>query len=225
MAGAFGPAAEPITIDVWSDVVCPFCYLGDAHLKQAIEAFPHASSVQVRYHSFQLHPGAVKTEPVSDYLVRDKGLSRAQLKASHDHLTASGAAVGLDYRFEDSLVANTRDAHRLIHFAKSEGLEHELVLRLFRAEFTDGLDVGDHTVLADLAAEVGLDRDAAVKVLTSDAFQADFEADVAAAQQIGINGVPFFVFDNKRAISGAQPVEMFTRALDLSWQDRVQQSA
>jgi len=221
MAGAFGPAAEPITIDVWSDVICPFCYLGDAHLQQAIEAFPHASSVQVRYHSFLLHPDATEAKPVVEYLVGERGLSASQMAASHEHLTAQGAQAGLEYRFADSLVVNTRDAHRLIHFAKTAGREHEMVLRLFRAEFTEGLDVSDHAVLADLAAEVGLSREEAVQALSSDAFQADFEADLAAAQQIGINGVPFFVFDGKRAISGAQPVEMFRRALDLSWQDRV----
>ncbi|GLY29884.1 DsbA family oxidoreductase [Kineosporia sp. NBRC 101731] len=225
MAGAFGPAAEPITIDVWSDVVCPFCYLGDAHLQQAIEAFPHASSVQVRYHSFQLHPGAVETRPVTEYLIKDRGMSPDQLAASHQHLTAQGAEAGLDYRFADSLVFNTKDAHRLIHFAKAEGRDHEMVLRLFRAEFTEGLDLADHGVLADLAVELGFSREAVIAALSSDAYEADFEADVAAAQQMGINGVPFFVFDGKRAISGAQPVEMFRRALDLSWQDRAAQPA
>ncbi len=96
-----------------------------------------------------------------------------------------------------------------------------MVLRLFRAEFTEGLDVSDHTVLADLAAELELSREGAGEALAGDAFEADFQADLETAQQLGINGVPFFVFDNKRAISGAQPVEMFRRALDLSWQDRV----
>ncbi|MBT0768192.1 DsbA family oxidoreductase [Kineosporia sp. J2-2] len=225
MAGAFGAAAEPITIDVWSDVVCPFCYLGDAHLQQAIDAFPHASSVVVRYHSFQLHPGAGKAMPADEYLVQGKGLSADQVHASHEHLAAQGARVGLDYRFPESLIANTRDAHRLIHFAKAAGREHEMVMRLFRAEFTEGLDVSDHAVLADLAEELGFSRDEVTRALNSDAFQADFEADVAAAQQMGINGVPFFVFDSKRAISGAQPVEMFRRALDLSWQDRVDKTA
>ena len=220
MASAFGPAAEPITVDVWSDVVCPFCYLGDATLQQAVGESPQASSIQVRYHSFQLNPDVTETMPTYEYLANRRGFPMAQVKASHQMFQTRGAELGLDYRFDQALVANTRDAHRLIHFAKTQGREHEMVLRLFRAEFTDGLDVSDHAVLADLAAEVGLDRAAAVQVLVSGAPAAAFQADIEAAQQLGITGVPFFVFDNKRAVSGAQPLELFKRALDLSWQDR-----
>ncbi len=220
MSSAFGPAADPITVDVWSDVVCPFCYLGDATLQQAIDASPHASSIQVRYHSFQLHPGAIKPMRTLDYLVGERGMPAEQIKASHEMFTARGAELGLDYRFDDALVANTKDAHRLIHFAKANGREHELVIRLFKAEFTDGLDVSDHTVLADLAAEVGLDRAAAAEALASGAYELEFQADIEQAQALGITGVPFFVFDNKRAVSGAQPLELFQRALAMSWQDR-----
>ncbi len=225
MSSAFGPAADPITVDVWSDVVCPFCYLGDATLQQAIDASPHASSIQVRYHSFQLHPGAIKPMRTLDYLVGERGMPAEQIKASHEMFTARGAELGLDYRFDDALVANTKDAHRLIHFAKANGREHELVIRLFKAEFTDGLDVSDHTVLADLAAEVGLDRAAAAEALASGAYELEFQADVQQAQALGITGVPFFVFDNKRAVSGAQPLELFKKALELSWQDRAATSA
>jgi predicted DsbA family dithiol-disulfide isomerase len=220
MASAFGPAAEPITVDVWSDVVCPFCYLGDATLQQAVDASPQASSIEVRYHSFQLHPDAVETMPTAEYLASRFDLPKAQVEASHRMFETRGAELGLDYRFDQALITNTKDAHRLIHFAKAQGREHEMVLRLFKAEFTDGLDVSDHAVLADLAAEVGLDRAAAVQALTSGAHEADFEADVQAARQLGITGVPFFVFDNKRAVSGAQPLELFQRALALSFQDR-----
>jgi predicted DsbA family dithiol-disulfide isomerase len=220
MASAFGPAAEPITVDVWSDVVCPFCYLGDATLQQAVDASPQASSIQVRYHSFQLNPDVTETMPTYEYLASRRGFPMAQVKASHEMFVTRGAELGLDYRFDQALVTNTKDAHRLIHFAKVQGREHEMVLRLFKAEFTDGLDISDHAVLADLAAEVGLDRAAAVQALTSGAHEADFQADIEAARQLGITGVPFFVFDNKRAVSGAQPLEMFQRALNLSWQDR-----
>ncbi|GAB3248801.1 DsbA family oxidoreductase [Kineosporia babensis] len=225
MSSAFGPAADPITIDVWSDIVCPFCYLGDATLQQAIDASPHASSIQVRYHSFQLHPDAVKPMKTIDYLVGVRGFPAEQMKASHEMFRTRGAELGLDYRFDDALVANTKDAHRLIHFAKAQGREHEMVIRLFKAEFTDGLDVSDFEVLADLAAEIGLDRAEAAKALAENAYELEFQADVQQAQALGITGVPFFVFDNKRAVSGAQPLELFQRALDLSWQDRAATSA
>ncbi|WP_250008068.1 DsbA family oxidoreductase [Actinoplanes sp. M2I2] len=221
-ASAFGPAAEPIVIDVWSDVVCPFCYLGNAVLKEAVEQFPHGSSVQVRYHSFQLNPGfpAGEAIPADDYVAQHHGFPKAQLDASHAQLAARGAQSGLDYRFPSALMVNTLDAHRMIHLAKTHGQELPMVERLFKAEFTDGLNLADHAVLADLAAELGLDRAAAMKALETQAYEDDIRADLAQARQLGISGVPFFVFDNKRAVSGAQPIEMFRRALDITWQDR-----
>ncbi len=226
-SSVFGAAAEPIVIDVWSDVVCPFCYLGDSMLDQAIEQFPHGSAVQVRYHSFQLNPEFPVGESISspEYLAHHHRMPADQIEASHAQLTARGAEAGLDYRFADSKMINTRDAHRIIHFAKAAGREHDMVMRLFKAEFTDGLDLADHEVLADLAAELGLSRSEAAEALANGAYEKDIEADLAQARAYGISGVPFFVFDNKRAVSGAQPVETFRRALDLSWQDRAAQPA
>ncbi|GAA2706615.1 DsbA family oxidoreductase [Actinoplanes palleronii] len=225
-ASAFGSAAEPITVDVWSDVVCPFCYLGDAVLAQAIEQFPHGS-VQVRYHSFQLNPGFAVGEaiPAADYLASSLRMPAEQIAASHAQLASRGAQAGLDYKFEDSFMVNTKDAHRIIHLAKAAGREHDMVFRLFKAQFTDGLNLADHEVLADLAAELGLSRDDALEALKSGAYEKDINADLAQARAYGISGVPFFVFDNKRAVSGAQPVEAFRKALDLSWQDRAAQPA
>ena len=221
-AGAFGPAAEPIVVDVWSDVVCPFCYLGHAVLHEAIEQFPYGSSVQVRYHSFQLNPGFPPGEAVlaDDYLAQQHGMPKEQIEASHAQLAARGARSGLDYRFASSLMINTLDAHRMIHLAREHGQELPMVERLFRAEFTDGLNLADHAVLADLATSLGLDRADAVKALETRAYEDAINADLAQARRLGISGVPFFVFDNKRAVSGAQPVELFRRALDLTWQDR-----
>ncbi|MFC3992398.1 DsbA family oxidoreductase [Actinoplanes siamensis] len=226
-ASAFGPAAEPIVVDVWSDVVCPFCYLGDSVLRQAIEQFPHAGAVRVRYHSFQLNPGFPAGEAIKadEYLARNHRMPIAQVEASHAQLSSRGAEAGLDYRFADALMVNTLDAHRLIHFAKAAGREHDMVMRLFKAEFTDGLNLADHEVLAGLAAELGLSREGAAEALAAGAFEAEIQTDLAQARQYGISGVPFFVFDGKRAVSGAQPVETFRRALDLSWQDRAAQPA
>jgi predicted DsbA family dithiol-disulfide isomerase len=226
-ASAFGRTAEPIVIDVWSDVVCPFCYLGDSVLQQAIEQFPHGSAVEVRYHSFQLNPGFPVGEAIKadEYLAKNYRMPAAQLEASHAHLTAQGTAAGLDYRFEDSIMVNTLDAHRIIHLAKAAGREHDMVMRLFKAEFTEGLNLADLEVLADLAAELGLDREKAVEALRNGAFEGDIRADIAQAQAYGITGVPFFVFDNKYGISGAQPIEAFRQVLDKAWQDRAAQPA
>ena len=226
-ATVFGPAAEPIVVDIWSDVVCPFCYLGDTVLHQAIERFPHGSTVEVRYHSFQLNPGMPVGEAIRsvDYLAQTHRMPAAQIAASHAQLAARGAEAGLVYRFEDNLMVNTLDAHRMIHFARAAGREHDMVERLFRAEFTAGLNLADHEVLAGLADELGLSRSEAVEALATGAFEADIRADLARARELGISGVPFFVFDNKRAVSGAQPIELFRKALDLSWQDRAPQPA
>ncbi|MFD0525468.1 DsbA family oxidoreductase [Paractinoplanes durhamensis] len=225
-ASVFGHAAEPIVVDVWSDVVCPFCYLGHAILEEAVERFPHGSAVQIRYHSFQLNPGFAVGDAIlaDDYLTKQYGMPKSQFEASHAQLSARGAQAGLDYRFETTLMVNTLDAHRMIHLAKAHGQELPMVDRLFKAEFTEGLNLADHAVLADLAVELGLDRADAVKALETQAYEQDIRADLAQARQLGISGVPFFVFDNKRAVSGAQPAEMFRKALDITWQDRATQS-
>lgn len=221
-SSVFGRAAEPIVIDVWSDVVCPFCYLGNAVLKEAVDQFPHGSAVQVRYHSFQLNPGFPVGEAVlaDDYLAQQYGMPKAQIEASHAQLSARGAQSGLDYRFPTSMMINTLDAHRMIHLAKAHDAEPAMVDRLFRAQFTEGLNLADHGVLADLAAELGFERAEALKALETKAYEQDIRADLARARELGISGVPFFVFDNKRAVSGAQPVELFRQALDVTWQDR-----
>ncbi|MEU4239813.1 DsbA family oxidoreductase [Actinoplanes sp. NPDC026619] len=226
-ASVFGRAAEPVVIDVWSDVVCPFCYLGHAILDEAIEQFPHGSAVQVRYHSFQLNPAfpVGKATLADDYLAENHRMPKAQIEASHAQLAARGAQAGLDYRFESTQMINTLDAHRMIHLAKAHGQEGVMVERLFQAEFTDGLNLADHTVLADLAAALGLDRAEAAAALATKAYEKEIRADLEQARQLGISGVPFFVFDNKRAISGAQPIETFRKALDVTWQDRATQPA
>ncbi|GAB7045635.1 DsbA family oxidoreductase [Catenuloplanes indicus] len=219
-ASVFGAAAEPIVIDVWSDVVCPFCYLGHGILEQAVEQFPHGSSVRIRYRSFQLHPGITRPVPADDYVVAKLGMPKAQLDASHAQIASRGAQVGLDYRFDKALMADTMDAHRIIHLAGAHGRQIDAVKRMFKAEFTDGLDVSDHTVLAGLAVELGLDRDEAIRTLETKGYEKEIQADLLQARQYGITGVPFFVFDSKRAVSGAQPLETFRHALDVSWQDR-----
>jgi len=203
----------PITIDVWSDIMCPFCWMGDTILQQAAEADGRA--LEIRYHSFQLMPELPddRTSNLNDMLQNKRGIPLAQAAEMNRQVAARAATVGLTYNMDGALAINTRAAHRLTHFAKQQGLQHAMMQRLFRAYLTDGLNIGDHTVLADLAAEIGLDRAAALEVLRGDAFGPDFEADVQRAHQIGVTGVPFFVLNNKYAVSGAQSKDVFRQAL------------
>ncbi|MFC6509366.1 DsbA family oxidoreductase [Promicromonospora citrea] len=221
---AFGAPSGRLVVDVWSDVVCPFCYMGDTLLDQALEQFPHAADVDVRYHSFLLMPdvaeGAAPVNP-ADYLAARYRIPREQAVAMNDQVTERARQVGLEYHLDRAQSVSTRTAHQLSHFAATHGAQHEMVRRLFRAYFTEGLDLSDHAVLGDLAAEVGLDRDAALAALASQEYAAAVEADLEQARRYGINGVPFFVFAGRYAVSGAQPVEAFLQALTTSWDETV----
>jgi len=186
MAGeAFGQAADRLVVDVWSDVVCPFCYMGDTLLDQALEKFPHASGVEVRYHSFLLMPevadGDAPVNP-SDLLAAKYRIPLEQARTMNDQVTERARQIGLDYHMDQAQTVSTRTAHQLSHFAATQGKQHEMVRRLFQAYFTDGLNVADHQVLADLAAEVGLDRDAALAALTSGEFADAVAADIQQAR-------------------------------------------
>ncbi|HEY0165617.1 MAG TPA: DsbA family oxidoreductase [Jatrophihabitans sp.] len=174
-----------------------------------------------RYHSYRLLPALPHDAAfeLNDLLVKERGVPRAQAEAMSARTTSRAARVGLTYNLDKVIATNTRTAHRLIHFAGSQGKQHEMVERLFRAYFTDGLHVGNLDVLADLAAEIGLERDGAREILDSDAYGNDFDNDIELARQLAITGVPFFVFDGKYAVSGAQPVDTFTQALSTTWQE------
>lgn len=206
---------SPIRIDVWSDFVCPFCYMGEALLEQALKDCDDAEKVSIHYHSYQLMPDLPADSAMNstEMLVQEKGMAREQAEAANAQITERAATLGLDYQLDKSIATNTRTAHRLTHYAAEHGKQHALVRRLFPAHFTEGLNVGDADTLADLAAEVGLDRDEARAVVVGDDFGAEVDADIAQAKQIGVSGVPFFVFNQRLALSGAQPVEAFHDAL------------
>lgn len=206
-------APAPIVVDIWSDIMCPFCYMGDALLHQAAEAC--GQDLEIRYHSFQLMPHLPADHAVdlAELLEKERGFPRAQAAEMNRQVAARAAQVGLTYNMDEAVATNTRAAHRLIHFAGRHGRQYAMVERLFRAYLTDGLNIGDHAVLASLAAEIGLDRHAAEEALAGDAFGDMVDADIAQAREIGINGVPFFVFNGKYAVSGAQPVDVFRQVL------------
>jgi predicted DsbA family dithiol-disulfide isomerase len=205
-----------VSVEVWSDVACPWCYLGKRRLEKAIEA--SGLDVDVRDRSFQLDPTIPHGQhlPHAELMAKKFGASDAQIEQMNQRLIDLGAAEGLDYRFDLYMQANTRDAHRLLHFAHERGRGVQLKDRLLRAQFTEGALVDDVDTLVALAAEVGLDEGDARAVLTSDAYDADVQADIDEAKALGANGVPFFVFDRRFAVSGAQSLEVFEEALRQS---------
>ena len=216
-------------VDIWSDVVCPWCYIGKRRFETALSGFAHSEQVEVVWHSFQLDPttvsdpaGAAPAVSHSRRLADKFGRSVAEIDAMQANLSALAAAEGLDYHLDDVRSANTFDAHRLLHLAADRGLQGELKERLLRATFVDTEAVGDHATLQRLATEVGLPADEVAAVLASDRYADDVRADVDQAREYGITGVPFFVVDAKYGISGAQPAEVLSGALDQAWAEHAQ---
>jgi predicted DsbA family dithiol-disulfide isomerase len=209
---------QPLKIDVWSDIACPWCYIGKRRLEAGIAAYAAGSDrlpVEVEYHSFQLSPDTpVGFEgSVVDYLVGAKRLSEAQVTSMLDRVTAIALEEGLHYDFASVRHTNTVKAHQLIHYAKDRGRQLEMKERLLRAYFVQGRHVGRPEDLADLAAEVGLDRDDVLRSLLGDEYLGAVDADQRRAAQYGIHAVPFFVIDGRYGLSGAQPTEVFAEAL------------
>lgn len=201
----------PLTVLVWSDVVCPFCYIGKRRLEQALAQWPGGDGVRVVWKSFQLQPDAVNDPSKNSMqnLVERKGWTMESALAAAANVADRGRTVGLEFDFGNTKVANTFDAHRLTHFAASRGLADAMQERLLRAYFTEGRNIGDLGTLAGLAAEVGIPAAEATDVLASGRYAEDVRRDIDEALQLGINGVPFFVFGGRYAVSGAQEVEVF----------------
>ena len=208
-----------IKVDVWSDVACPWCYLGKRRLERALESFgqrPAAPPVQIEYHSYQLNPDlpADFEGRHSDYLANRLGMSPERIAASNQSLSRMGAAVGAEYHMDRVVISNTAKANELLHFAKAHGRQAAMKERLFRGYWTEGRRLGRVDELAELAAEVGLDREAARQALNSGEYAEAVGADLEQAQRYGIQGVPFFVLDGKYGLSGAQEPETFLKALE-----------
>ncbi|TAE25814.1 MAG: DsbA family oxidoreductase [Cytophagales bacterium] len=208
-----------MNVEIWSDVMCPFCYIGKRKFEAALDQFPHKDQINVIWKSFQLNPD-MPTDPsrsVLDYLAEVKGIPLAQAEQMHDHVTAMAREVGLEYHFDKAVVANSFDAHRFIQLAKQHGLGDAAEERIFRAYFTEGRNTADHTTLTELGTEIGLDKIEVEKMLQTDAFTEAVEQDIYESRQIGVRGVPFFVINRKYAVSGAQPPETFLGALQTAW--------
>ncbi|MET8643588.1 MULTISPECIES: DsbA family oxidoreductase [unclassified Streptomyces] len=212
-------------VEIWSDIACPWCYVGKARFEKALGAFPHRDQVEVVHRSFELDPHRAKddVQPVLTMLAKKYGMSEAQAQAGEKNLGAQAAAEGLDYRTSGRDHGNTFDMHRLLHFAKEQGRQDRLIQILYRANFAEERSLfteGDER-LVELAVEAGLDAEGVRTVLADPAAYADsVRADEREAAELGANGVPFFVLDRKYGVSGAQPAEVFTQALTQAWGER-----
>jgi predicted DsbA family dithiol-disulfide isomerase len=206
-------------VEIWSDVVCPWCYLGKRYFEQALERFPHRDEVEVIYRSFELDPSAPPgvTTPTVETLAGKYGMGLEQAREAQRQMEQRAAQAGLTFRMEDLRSGSTRDAHRLLQLAGARGKGAELAERLHRAYFTDQASIFDHASLASFAADVGLDRDEALAVLAGDQYAQAVEADEQVAYSLGVTGVPFFVIDRRYGISGAQPAETITQVLEQVW--------
>jgi predicted DsbA family dithiol-disulfide isomerase len=209
-------------VEIWSDIVCPFCYIGKRRFELALAQSGLEARVEVVWKSFLLNPG-IKTDPAKSinlYLSEMKGISEEQAKDLNGHVSGLAKEEGLSYDFEKAIPANSFNAHRLLQLAKTKGQGAEMEEQLFKAYFTDGKNIDDEYVLIELGADIGLDPSAISKMLNSEEFTDMVEQDLYEARQIGVNAVPYFVFDDLYAVRGAQSVETFLGALTRAWEER-----
>lgn len=208
-------------VNIWSDVRCPFCYIGKRKFEAALEKFPQRDKVEVVWKSFQLDPRLETRTDINtvDYFVESKGVSREQAKQMFSGATQMAKDVGLDFNLEDSVLANSFNAHRLIQMAKSRGLGDEIEETLFNAYFQESKNIDDIDVLVQTGTSIGMKAEEVKEMLSSNAFEYEVKQDEMEARNLGLSGVPFFVFDNKYGISGAQSEDAFLQTLERSWEE------
>ena len=215
---------KALRVDVWSDIACPWCYVGKKHLEQALAQFPHRDEVEVTWRSFELDPAAPRTpkDPSATYaekLARKYRIPVVEAQGRIESMAAVGKTKGIDFQFDRILSTNTFDAHRLVHLGGAQGKRQEMKERLLHAYFSEGAALGDHEVLVRLGAEVGLDAAAVREMLATDTYAEEVRGDEAQAQEYGISGVPFFVL-GRHGVSGAQPAEVLLKALLTAWNEQ-----
>jgi predicted DsbA family dithiol-disulfide isomerase len=206
-------------IEIWSDVMCPFCYIGKRHLEKAMESTTFNDEIEIEWKSYQLNPEYHNTtnESLYDYLARAKGMTVEQAKQLTGNVLEMASRVGLVLDFERSVPANSFDAHRFLHFTKTRGLQNEAEEALFHAHFMEGKDIANKKTLSTIGQTLGLLKAEIDSALAADDFAEAVRYDSYESQQMGINGVPYFVFDRKYALSGAQPIETFKAAITQSF--------
>ena len=208
-------------VEIWSDIACPWCYLGKRRFERALAGFAHRHAIEVVWRSFELDPNAPPRQDgtSAEALARKYRVPLAQAEAMNARMAGEAAKDGLTMRFDRVRPANTFDAHRLAHLAATVGRRAEMVERLFAAYFTEGVELGDRDVLARLAAEVGIPEADARAALDDDAFADAVRADEARARDFGVDGVPFFALDERYGVAGAQPAEVLLQALQQAWEE------
>lgn len=206
-------------VDIFSDVACPWCYIGKRRFESALDSFEGKDQVEITWHSYQLDPTAPQVSDVkmNDLLAKKYGMSVQQAAAANNRVSTLAAGEGLDYHLENTKYGNTFDAHRLLHLAGERGVQGEVKERFFRAYFSEGEALGDIETLVRLVSEVGIDPEEARAVLAGNEYADAVREDIEEAREIGIQGVPFFILDEKYGISGAQSTELFKQALDQVW--------
>jgi predicted DsbA family dithiol-disulfide isomerase len=215
-----------VRVEIWSDVVCPWCYIGKRRFESALASFRHRDEVEVTWRSFQLDPTSVSVHAPgegpdhADHLAAKYGMSREQAEEALARTTAAAAGEGLVFRLDQALTSNTFDAHRVIHLAARHGRAGQLEERLMGAYFTEGEPVGDRATLVRLAGDAGLASSEVERVLDSNEHADEVRADEQEARALGITGVPFFVLDRRYGVSGAQPPEQLLAALEQAWAER-----
>ena len=208
-------------VEIWSDIICPWCYIGKRRFESALADFAHRKEVQVIWRSFELDPDAPRQREgtLREYLAKKYRVSLEEAAAMNERVTSVAKEAGLEYRLADARPGNTFDAHRLLHFAASKQVGDRATERLMHAYFSESLPVGERAALARLAPEFGITENEAMSLLESDAYAGEVRADQARAAKFGITVVPFFVFNEKSGISGAQPVQVFAEALQRALED------
>ena len=208
-------------VEIWSDIFCPFCYIGKRKFELALKEFDKKEEVEVRYRSFELNPNAPKSydKNIHELIASKYGISYEEAKLNNDNIIKQAKDLGLEYNFDTLVVTNSFDAHRMIHFADKYGKMQEMTEALFKAYFTESKNVSDFNTLADIASSIGLDKDEAISVLNGNDYKDSVRKDEDMSRSYGISSVPFFIFNDKFSVSGAQPTEIFLMALNKAMED------
>lgn len=211
-------------IQIWSDIMCPFCYIAKKNFEKALENSPFKNEATVEWKSFQLDPDLKEnsgTISISQYLINRKGFSASQLEQFQQQLKEMGKVAGITFNQDTTIAAETFTAHKLLHFAKEYHKADAMEEALFEAHFTNGKNIADVEFLVSLAEQLGLDKEKARKILSEDEYDYEVKQDIMEAQNLGITGVPYYLLNNKYAVSGAQPVELFAKVLAQTYQETI----